>query len=67
MATIGAKMAECRCLNCRLDLPCNKSAEFDKGVAAHKADTLRVLKELHSGEFFEVRWTELLEKLGLSE
>jgi len=66
-ATTLAKMAECGCLGCRLDSPCKKLVEFDKGVNAQKADTLRVLEELHTGEFFEVRWSELLEKLGLSK
>lgn len=57
----------CRCLNCRLNLDCAKSSDYDRGVQAHKAHVKEVLESLQTGEFFEIRWSYLIEKLGLSE
>ena len=55
----------CECIACRQNKPCQRSADYDRGVEAHKAHVKEVLESLQTGEFFEIRWSELLEKLDI--
>ena len=55
----------CGCIACRQNKPCQRSEDYDRGVQAHKAHVKEVLESLRTGEFFEVRWTELIEKLNI--
>jgi hypothetical protein len=61
----GKQMTKCECLACRTGGRCAKRVAYDKGVNDTKAKVKSVLESMHAGEFFEVRWDELLKALEL--
>jgi len=53
------------CVTCLQNKPCDRTEDYNKGVQAHKAHVKEILESLHTGEFFEVRWAQLVEMLNL--